>query len=136
MCSFHCSNELLALAPIKYTITNPKSFGSSLSLLDFLMLLKICCRDCKSRQETVKDKLIYLKSTWQYTKANIFQKFSKNRWNSTSIKKGTLSRSTPFTFLYSDEARAIFVLCRSDKISLKEKLKKIYNVNNLDTKYL
>ena len=35
--SFHCSSELLALAPIKYTWTHKKCFRPSLILIDFLI---------------------------------------------------------------------------------------------------
>ena len=38
--SFHCNNELLAVAPIKYTQTDMKNFQSNLTLLDFLFLLQ------------------------------------------------------------------------------------------------
>ena len=37
-------------------------------------------------KKLLKIKLIYLKSNRQYTKPNIFQKSSKNRWNSTFVK--------------------------------------------------
>ena len=38
--SFHCNNELLAVALIKYTQTDAKNFQSNLTLLDFLILLQ------------------------------------------------------------------------------------------------
>ena len=38
--SFHCNNELLAVAPIKYTQTDTNNFHSNLTLLDFLILLQ------------------------------------------------------------------------------------------------
>ena len=37
---FHCNNELLALAPIKFTRTDTKHFQSNLNLLDFFILLQ------------------------------------------------------------------------------------------------
>ena len=37
--NFHCNNELLALAPIKYTRTDTKNFQSNLTLLDFQNIL-------------------------------------------------------------------------------------------------
>ena len=40
MPSFHCNNELLALAPIKYTQTDTKSFQSNQTLFDFFILLQ------------------------------------------------------------------------------------------------
>ena len=38
MHSFHCSNELLALASIKYARTDTKNFWSNLAPLDFVTL--------------------------------------------------------------------------------------------------
>ena len=43
--SFHCRIELLALALTKHTITGPKSFRCSISLLYFLIFLKIFCKE-------------------------------------------------------------------------------------------
>ena len=40
MSSFHCNNELLALAPIKYTRTDTKNSQSILNLVDFLILIE------------------------------------------------------------------------------------------------
>ena len=57
MSSFHCNNELLALALINYTQTDTENFQSNLTLLDFFILHKI------AGKEQLKTKLIYLKSS-------------------------------------------------------------------------
>ena len=61
-CSFHCSNKLLALAPVKYTRTDTKSFQPSLNLLDSLILLQNIWHRIVGKKR-LKTKLIYLKST-------------------------------------------------------------------------
>ena len=62
MPSFHCNNELLALAPIKYTQTDTKNFQSNLTLLDFLILLQNILPKIAG-EKRLKAKLIYLKSS-------------------------------------------------------------------------
>ena len=62
MSSFHCNNELLALAPIKYTQTDTKNFQSNLTLHDFLILLQNILHKIPGKK-VLKTKLIYLKSS-------------------------------------------------------------------------
>ena len=48
--SFHCNNELLALGPINYTRADTKDFQSSITLLDFLILLqKYFAQNCREK---------------------------------------------------------------------------------------
>ena len=55
--SFHCSIEILALAPIKYTRIHKKCFRSSLTLSDFLIFSQnILHRNVGQDQKAVKDK--------------------------------------------------------------------------------
>lgn len=54
--SFHCSNKLFVVTPIKYARGDTKSFRSSVTLLDFLNLLKIFCTGIILYRKTVKDK--------------------------------------------------------------------------------
>ena len=60
--SFHCNNELLAVALIKYTQTDAKNFQSNLTLLDFLILLQNILYKITGKRRW-KTKLIYLKSS-------------------------------------------------------------------------
>ena len=132
--SFHGSNELLALAPTKDGQKDTKIWFDW--KFDFLIFIIIFCTGLKvKKKKELKAKLVYLNSNWQCTKSNIFQKSSKNRWNSISIKSKQEIKSSNkhFTFLYSDEAQAILFLCWQDRISSKGKLKKeIDNGNNLN----
>ena len=77
--SFHWSNQLLALAPIQLRIRTNRyqTFQSNLTLLDFLIFLKIICTGVGQDKKWLKTKLIWLKGNLQYTELNIFQKFLK-----------------------------------------------------------
>ena len=126
--SFHCSSELSALAPIKYTRTHKKCFRPSLTLIDFLIFSQnILHRNMGQDKKRLKRKTCQIWKTPDTVLNHIpFKNSSKNRWNSTFIKiceKFTSSRMH-FTFLYSDEEWANFSFVLKDKIFSREKLKK------------
>ena len=108
MSSFHCSNELLALTPIKYTRTDTKSFWFSLTLFDCLIFLQNISHRIVEKK-TVKDKTDILKKAPDIILNQVFFKYLlKTGEISTSIKvyqniTYALSRMH-FTLLYSDEA--------------------------------